>query len=128
MGAALDRLAGEKYVLLTTFRRNGTGVATPVWAGGDNGELVVWSERTAGKVKRIRRDPRVELIACDVRGRNTSGPTVVGTARILDDQASERVRQVIAKKYGVLGHLGIFFSKLRGGRQRTVGLAITSDD
>lgn len=127
MQAELDRLAGEPYVLVTTFRASGEGVPTPVWVARADTELVVWTEREAGKVKRIRRDPRVELVACDFRGRKTRGPKVTGTARVLDGEGTERVRRAIARKYGVLGRLTMFFSQLRGGRGRTVGLAITVD-
>ncbi|NIJ11145.1 hypothetical protein FHU38_001489 [Saccharomonospora amisosensis] len=128
MRAELDRLAEEPYVLLTTFRASGEGVATPVWVARMDSELVVWTERKAGKVKRVRRNPRVELVACDFRGRDTRGATVTGTARVLaDDDDSERVRRAIARKYGVVGKVSMFLSRLRGGRQRTVGLAITPD-
>lgn len=128
MGDDLERLAGEKYVLLTTFRKSGEGVPTPVWASRDDGELVLFSERQAGKVKRVRRDPRVEVTACDLRGRNTHGRTVTGTARILDDAGSARAREVIARDYGIVGRVTMFFSRLRGGPQRTVCLAIELDE
>ncbi|WP_106178289.1 PPOX class F420-dependent oxidoreductase [Prauserella shujinwangii] len=120
----LERLRREKYVLLTTFRKNGDPVPTPVWSARDGDRLVVFSERAAGKVKRIRRDPRVEVTACDLRGRRTHGPTVPGTARILDDEGSDRARAAIAREYGLVGHVTMFFSRLRGGRQRTVGIAV----
>ncbi|MBK1786112.1 PPOX class F420-dependent oxidoreductase [Prauserella cavernicola] len=128
MGAELRRLADEKYVQLTTFRKSGDAVPTPVWAAEDDGELVLFSGRTAGKVKRIRREPHVEVVACDLRGRATHGATVTGVARILDDDASERVRRVIARKYGLSGTITMFFSRLRGGSQRTVGIAVALDE
>ena len=121
----LERLAAEKYVLLTTFRRSGTPVPTPVWVAESCGELVVFSERNAGKVKRIRADGRVEVTACDVRGRRTHGATVRGTARILDEEGSRRVRAAIGRKYGLAGRLVLLGSRLRGGERRTVGIAVT---
>ena len=57
----LDRLAAEKYVLLTTFRKDGRAVPTPVWAVRDGDALAVWTVSDAGKVKRIRRDGRVTV-------------------------------------------------------------------
>lgn len=128
MNPELERLAAEKYLQLTTFRKTGEGVPTPVWAGRDGDELTVWTEREAGKVKRIRRDGRVELTACDVRGKKTHGATVTGRARILDDEGTKRVRDSINGKYGLLGRTVMFFSSLRGGPQRTVGLAIAVDN
>lgn len=124
----LARLDSEKYVSLVTFRKIGAEVATPVWIARDGAELLVFSERHAGKVKRIRNNPEVRLTACDVLGKKTHGPTVTGTARVLDDAGSEHARRVIARRYGVLGRLTMFFSRLRGGPRRTVGIAITLTD
>ncbi|MEU3628177.1 PPOX class F420-dependent enzyme [Amycolatopsis coloradensis] len=124
MGSEFERIAAEKYVVLTTFRKSGAPVPTPVWAAGDGGELVLWSERKAGKVKRIRNSGRVEVQACDFRGNNTHGDVVAGEARLLDLEATERVRKAIARKYGITGRVTMFFSKLRGPKDRTVGIAI----
>ncbi|SFW90401.1 PPOX class F420-dependent oxidoreductase [Amycolatopsis australiensis] len=127
MASETDRLAAERYVVLTTFRRDGRAVPTPLWVAGDGGELVVWSERKAGKVKRIRNNGRVRVQACDLRGRKTHGPVATGQARLLDAPGTERVRKVIARKYGLVGRVTMFFSKLRGPADRTVGIAIRLD-
>lgn len=124
MGSEFERIAAEKYVVLTTFRKSGAPVPTPVWAAGEGGELVLWSERKAGKVKRIRNSGRVEIQACDFRGNNTHGDVVAGEARLLDLEETERVRKAIARKYGITGRVTMFFSKLRGPKDRTVGIAI----
>ncbi|MFD2473882.1 PPOX class F420-dependent oxidoreductase [Amycolatopsis silviterrae] len=120
----LERLGAEKYVVLTTFRRDGRAVPTPVWASRDGDELVLFSERTAGKVKRIRNNGDVRLQACDVRGRRLHGAEASGTARLLDAADSDRIRRVIARDYGVIGRVTMFFSRLRGGPERTIGIAI----
>ncbi|QWF83163.1 PPOX class F420-dependent oxidoreductase [Amycolatopsis sp. CA-230715] len=120
-----DRLAAEKYVMVTTFRKNGDPVPTPVWAAGDGGELVLWTVRASGKVKRIRNNGKVDVQACDVRGKNTHGAVVPGQARLLNDEDTARVRQVIARKYGIVGRVTMFFSELRGPKDRTVGVAIS---
>ncbi|OZM70523.1 PPOX class F420-dependent enzyme [Amycolatopsis antarctica] len=127
MGSEFERLAAEKYLMLTTFRKNGDRVGTAVWAGRDAGELTVWTERDSGKVKRIRNNGTVELTACDVRGKKTHGATITGTARVLDDAGTRRVRESIERKYGLVGKVTMFFSRLRGGSERTVGLAISVD-
>ncbi|MEY7972013.1 PPOX class F420-dependent oxidoreductase [Saccharomonospora xinjiangensis] len=126
-GSELARFDTEKYVSLVTFRRNGTGVATPVWIARDGSELLVFSERNAGKVKRIRNNPGVELTACDALGRKTHGETVTGRARVLGDEGSAHARRVIARRYGLVGRVTMALSLLRGGPQRTVGIAITLD-
>ncbi len=127
MTSETDRLAAERYVVLTTFRRDGRAVPTPVWVAGDGGELLLWSVRKAGKVKRIRNDGRVEVQACDVRGQKTHGAKVSGQARLLDAGDTERARQAIGRKYGITGRVTMFFSKLRGPADRTVGIAVKLD-
>lgn len=120
----VDRLAAERTVVLTTFRRDGRAVPTPIWVAALDGELVFWSDATAGKIKRIRNSGRVEVQASDVRGRKVHGAKVTGEARLLDGDASERARTAIARAYGILGQTTMFFSRLRG-REKTVGIAVT---
>ncbi|WAC57005.1 PPOX class F420-dependent oxidoreductase [Gordonia sp. SL306] len=117
--------AQAKYVQLTTFRKDGTPVATPLWAAIDGGQLTMWTAADSWKVKRIRRDPRVVVQACDARGRKTTGVAVNGTAEILDDAGTEKVRGLIIGKYGILGWLTVKGSLLRRGKSGTVGLSIT---
>jgi PPOX class probable F420-dependent enzyme len=120
----ITRLATEKYLLVTTFRRDGRAVPTPVWAARDGDSLVVWSASDAGKVKRIRRDGAVRLAPCTVRGAPT-GPEVAGLAELLDADESERVRGLIASRYGLLGRVTMLGSRLRRGPTGTVGIRLT---
>ncbi|MFE5768889.1 PPOX class F420-dependent oxidoreductase [Streptomyces sp. NPDC056485] len=96
----LDELNQGKYVSLTTFRKDGTPVATPVWAVADGGELYVWTRSDSWKVKRIRNNGRVALSPCDVRGRVAEGaPVLEGEARLLDEAGLARVRKLMSRKY-----------------------------
>ncbi|MGW3484083.1 PPOX class F420-dependent oxidoreductase [Rhodococcus indonesiensis] len=115
-------LAAAKYVLLTTFRRDGTPVPTAVWAAADADRLLVWTVTDSYKVRRLRRDPRITVAVCDARGTPRSD-AVPGTATVLDAAGTERARAVIARKYGILGWLTVKGSVLRRGRAGTVGLA-----
>lgn len=83
MSTDLERLGAAQYLLLTTFRRDGTPVPTPVWVARDGAELVVFTAPNAGKVKRIRRDGAVRVGPCTMRGRPMGGD-VPGRARVLD--------------------------------------------
>ncbi|UYQ65414.1 PPOX class F420-dependent oxidoreductase [Streptomyces peucetius] len=95
-----DKFASARYVSVTTFRKDGTGVATPVWFAVDGGELFVWTRTDSWKVKRLRRDSRVVVTVCDARGRITDGaPTAEGTARLLDDSGTRSVRRLLSRKY-----------------------------
>lgn len=122
---ALTRLGAAKYLLVTTYRKDGSAVPTPVWVARDGGALVVWTVTTSAKVRRLRRDPRVELAECTFKGAPL-GSGVAGTGRVLDDpEGIERVRKLIKKKYGVTGWLTVQASVLRRGRTGTVGLELT---
>ncbi|MFJ4653436.1 PPOX class F420-dependent oxidoreductase [Nocardia sp. NPDC088792] len=112
-----------KYVSLTTFKKDGTPVSTPVWAALDNGKLYVWTETNTWKVKRIRRNPQVTLQPCDFRGK-THGEIVKGSALVLGDAGSENTRQLIKRKYGIIGQVIVLGSTLRRGRTGTIGVEI----
>ncbi|WP_434742391.1 PPOX class F420-dependent oxidoreductase [Micromonospora sp. SH-82] len=120
----LDRLSAEKYVLVTTFRKDGRAVPTPVWGVRDGDALAVWSAADAGKVKRIRRSGEVTVAPCDVRGR-PHGPAVPGHAVLCDQADSRRIRQLIKEKYRLLGRLTMLGSRMRRGETGTVGIRIT---
>lgn len=122
--ASLDRLGAGKYLLVTTYRKNGTQVATPVWVVRDGDALGVWTAADSWKVKRVRNRADVLIGPCDVRGRPT-GDQVPGTAEICDAATTARYRKLLARKYGVLGRLTLFGSRLRRGLDGTLGIRIT---
>ena len=112
-----------KYVLLTTFTRDGRPKPTPIWIAADGDRALVITEKNAWKVKRIRNTPRVTLAVCDVRG-NVKGEAIEAVASVMDDSQTESVYQAINRRYGIVGQIFNFFSKLRGGNGRTVGLEL----
>lgn len=95
----MERFTG-KYLSLTSFKRDGRGVATPVWFASDNGHLLVETDAESYKVKRIRRDPHVRIALCDARG-HLHGDPVEADARILSDGEREQVEQRLARKYRI---------------------------
>ncbi|NUS13232.1 MAG: PPOX class F420-dependent oxidoreductase [Streptomyces sp.] len=121
--AALRR---GKYVSVTTFRRDGTPVPTPVWYALGDGELVFWTGAGSGKVKRIRNNPRVELAPCNARGRVAPGaPTFEGTARLLDEPGKAAARRLLARRYALvrLGDLARSLAR-RTDRSDQVGVSV----
>ena len=124
MASTLDTLGASSYLLITTFRKDGRAVPTPVWVARDEDALVVWSVTDAGKVKRIRRTAKVLVGPCDVRGKPT-GDQVPGRAMILDSAGTERVRNLLRNKYGLIGRITMRGSLLRRGRDGTIGIRIT---
>jgi hypothetical protein len=97
-GQIPDAIRGQKYICLTTFRKNGTAVLTPVWFGEDNGRLYVMTRSDMGKTKRIRNHPQVRVAPCTIRGKVT-GPEFDAIARILPPQEHAQARQTINRKY-----------------------------
>jgi uncharacterized protein len=121
--ATLEQLGSEKYVRLTTYRRDGRAVPTPLWVVPDGAGLMVWTPAGTGKVKRIRNNGRVTVQACDFRG-NPSGEPVEAQARIGDAADRRRVGAAIIRKYGLSGRLTLFGSRLRRGTDGTVAILI----
>ncbi|MCY0928812.1 PPOX class F420-dependent oxidoreductase [Streptomyces sp. H27-H1] len=96
----IEELGRAKYVSLTTFRKDGTAVATPVWAVAEGDELYVWTRSDSWKVKRIRNNAQVTVVACDVRGRVAEGAVAVeAEARLLDVAGLKGVRKLLLRKY-----------------------------
>ncbi|MEV6383842.1 PPOX class F420-dependent oxidoreductase [Streptomyces sp. NPDC051773] len=120
----LDALGAGKYLLVTTYRKNGTTVPTPVWVVRDGDALGIWTVADSWKVKRIRNRADVLVGPCDVRG-NPTGDSVPARAEILDAAGSAAYRRLIARKYGVLGRLTLIGSRLRRGADGTIGIRIT---
>lgn len=111
MHTELDRLATEKYLLLTTFRKDGRGVSTPVWAARYGEELVVRTPAEAGKVKRIRRNGTVQVAPCDIRGR-ARGQSVPGRARLLDPDQMRGAQATMSKLIDQLPGMFAFWAWL----------------
>ena len=123
MAATFDEVSRAQYVLLTTFTKDGRPKPTPIWIARDGERALVITEKNSWKVKRIRNTPRVTLAVCDMRGK-VKGETIEARATVLDESETETVYQAINRRYGIVGRIFNFFSKLRGGAKRTIGLEI----
>ena len=99
--AEVERLAASTYVALTTFKKAGTAVTTPVWVSTDGDLLYVWTQGDSGKAKRIRINGHVLVAPSDSRG-SLQGAAVEGEARVLDSPADlARVSALHRAKYGL---------------------------
>ncbi len=101
----MSHLAGEKYINLETYRKNGQGVRTPVWfvemINGDGSVLYVRTSDDTGKYKRVRNNPSVQIAPCDMRG-SVKGNWVKGEARIADEEEKIKAFKMLEKKYGII--------------------------
>jgi uncharacterized protein len=119
-----------KYLSITSFKRDGTGVATPVWFVQESGRLLVQTEANSGKVKRIRHNPQVLVAPCTATGRLLADP-VPAQAELLPEAEVGRVERLLAAKYRidllVIKPIRALQAALRRGRPRTrpVIVAIT---
>lgn len=123
----LDELGRGKYLSLTTFRKDGSAVATPVWLVRDGDTLRVITQGDSGKAKRLRNDSRVLLAPCDARG-TLKGAQVDGTATLQDATETERTAQLVEARYGLLGKLLMWRSRRaarKPGAAGQVGITVT---
>ncbi|MFN8473696.1 MAG: PPOX class F420-dependent oxidoreductase [Anaerolineae bacterium] len=94
-------LDGHKYMNLTTFRKSGAGVVTPVWFAESGGRLYVMTQMSTGKTKRIRNNGRVEVAPSDRAGKPL-GPSAPGQARLLSGAEADAANDLLSKKYGLM--------------------------
>ena len=122
----IEEIGRSRYVSLVSYRRDGTPVATPVWHVVRDGEMFVVSEADAYKVKRIRRDSRVTVTVCDVRGRTAPDAAHAdGVARLLDPEQTVTARRLLAGKY-LTSRVGNWFARLLHIRRPPmIGIAIS---
>jgi hypothetical protein len=120
-GTPLD---GERYINLETFRKDGSGVKTPVWAAAMDGKLVVMTDGTSHKVKRLRNDPKIKAAGCDARG-GVHGAWYEGTAKILDEAGAARAEATLIAKYGFQYRVLNVFSGISGRKKRRAYLEIS---
>jgi PPOX class probable F420-dependent enzyme len=124
----VERLARGKYLSLTTFKKDGTSVATPVWVARDGNQLIVITDATSGKAKRIRNNGRVLLAPCDMRGKIT-GPSVSGTAHLTDSTHTDHIAAQIKRKYGLAySAIGLLEKLRRRDTGGSVGIRIDVEE
>ena len=120
--AVLEPFVRQHTVLLTTFRRNGTPVGTPVHIAVDGNRAVFRTWDATWKLKRIRNTPEVEVAPATTRG-VTTGPAIRARARILDGNEAVAAGQALARKYPVMhGVLVPLIHRLRGNTTMHVEL------
>jgi uncharacterized protein len=114
-------IAREKHMLLTTFRKSGAGVATPVWTVPvSDGRVGMWTGAGTGKYKRLRNNPHVTIQTCTARGKPKPGAAILGgTAEIVQTGALfDEVQASIHAKYGRLIPIVRRISRLQGRYKR----------
>jgi uncharacterized protein len=123
-GDQTGTLGEQRFVSLTTFKRNGEGVSTPMWIGRDGVDLFVWTPAESWKVKRVQHNPRVLLAPSSRFGKVRDGVSAIeGAAAVVDDPATvRRLAREIRKKYGIEYRLVTFVEMIaaRGRKPRVI--------
>ncbi len=120
MSAEWQALAQARYLNLESTRRDGTAVRTPLWFAPDaNGTFYVYSQAEAFKVKRLRREPRCRVAACDMRGRVT-GPWLEARAQILAGEEAARGMALLDRRYWPWKQMLGLLARLRPAHARVV--------
>jgi uncharacterized protein len=115
-----------RYIALTTYRRDGRPVTTPVWAAPLNGNLYVVTARSTGKVRRLRATGRVRFAPSNMNGRRILGEWHEGSGRLVEDeQRRGEALAALRRKYGWQMSLAMLINRLRGLDRERVVLELT---
>lgn len=106
---------------LTTYKQDGTPVATPIWFNVMDSKIVVTTPATAWKVKRVANNPRVEFATCTQRGKVT-GPVFTGKARIMTEDELGPVLKAKRRRYFTARFIQMF-----PGARNQIAIEITPD-
>ena len=114
MDDKLQQFLDQKHINLETYRKNGTGVKTPVWfVINDKGIIHVITRESTGKVKRLANNPKVKIVPCSFKG-NPSGEWVSGNATLVTGEDAEKITKLRKKKYGFKALLSGMINKSKG--------------
>lgn len=124
MGTPVD---DAQFVSLETYRKDGSGVKTPMWAAPLDGKLVMGTQDGTYKVKRLRNNPRVRIAACNRSGQEILGPWYDGSARIVEPSEAPRGDAALNAKYGLLRRAMMFFGKIAGRKPVIIEITLDGD-
>jgi PPOX class probable F420-dependent enzyme len=109
-----DDVARSKYLLLTTFTRDGRPKPTAVWGVVDGDRLLIITDAGSWKTKRINNTPRVTIQRSSALGRPRGEP-VEAVARNLPESQTRRVYNLITRRYWYHAWWWIPHTIIRGG-------------
>ncbi len=114
-----------QYVALTTYRRDGTPVTTPVWAAAEGESLYLFTNASAGKVKRLRNSSRAAVAPCTASGKVTGAQLPAEAFNLASDQMP-KVWRLLIKKYGIAARLFVAYDRARRllGMQPSAGIEV----
>ena len=120
---SVSQLAGHEHLTVESYRKNGEAVRTPVWFIEKDGTLFVRTDSDTGKAKRIRRNPRVRIAPCTIRGKPT-GDWINAQAQFAEEAEAQEAYRLLKAKYGMQYRLIRFIEKFQRGPSKAVCLSI----
>jgi uncharacterized protein len=110
--ADVQALFPGRFLSVTSFKRDGSGVATPVWAVSDGERLLAFTDLRSAKVRRIRRDPHVLVAPCRPDGKLRGEPVAARAEVLSTPEELERVHRLLVERYKVSYRLTMLFYRL----------------
>jgi len=111
MQEKFSQFGGEKYINLETYKKDGTGVKTPVWFVAHTDLIYIITREMTGKVKRLSNNQSVKITPCGFKG-EIKGQWISGNTKVVSGEEAERVIKLRKKKYGFFARaVGIFTSQ-----------------
>jgi PPOX class probable F420-dependent enzyme len=127
MNQSLQQFQNQAFLNLETFRKDGTGVKTPVWFVQDGDLLYVRTVADSWKVKRVCNNPQVNMVPCKAQGQ-PSGEWRPAQAQHIEDAArEEEINQLLNKKYGMQKRVFDAMGKLRKDQMVVLEITLTSE-
>jgi PPOX class probable F420-dependent enzyme len=121
------RLPG-RYLSVTSFKRDGTGIATPLWFVSDDSRLFALTDLHSAKVRRIRRNPSVLIALCRADGKLRTEPVPARAEVLTATTDLERVQKLLIERYKISYRLVMLIyrlgRRLRGQRSVADGAAL----
>ncbi len=123
--AELAQFKGQQYLNIETFRKNGTGVKTPVWFAQDGDVLFIWTEISSGKAKRIRSTARVNIAPSKGDGTVTGEWVAAQATTDASPAALEHIKGLMSRKYGFMFTVFGWMGRLRKSQYVTIKLLLS---
>ena len=126
--AHLDALFPGRYLSVTSFKRDGTGVATPVWFVSDGSRLYAFTDLHSAKIRRIHRNPHVLVASCRPGGKLRREPVTARADVLTAPTELERVQKLLLARYKISYRIVMFCyrlgRRLRGKQSVADGAAL----
>ncbi len=116
----LSRFDNENVISVETYRKSGQPVRTPVWFLKENGVLIVHTGNGTGKVKRIKRNPKVRVAPSKFRGEPKADYIDARAELEADSTTVEKYYSLIYKKYGFVGSFVKFIQRFSRSKDKDI--------